>query len=264
MKIYVISLSDARERRDSISAQLSSPNLEFEFFNALSANDGYEPYFAAYYPSRYLLNTGRMAAPGEIGCYASHRALWKKCVSLNEPILIAEDDAVFSDRFSSAIRQVEGLIRQYGFIRLETVDRHPRRWKLRIKGHKLVEKCGESGIHYVSRMSLRATCYAISPLVAAAFLSKSHFLTEPVDKFIQKNWVHKQPLYAFVPPVARQADSSKFSSIEEGRASAKRLPLIGIPRFFLKAIENVRRLSFNLSHNRSKKARSSARLSAAR
>ena len=264
MKIYVISLSDALDRRGYISARLNSQNLEFEFFNALSGNGGYEPYFAAYSPSRYLLNTGRLAAPGEIGCYASHRAVWKKCVLLNEPILIAEDDAVFSDRFSSAINQVEGLIRQYGFIRLETVDRHPRRWKLRIKGHKLVEKRGDSGIHYVSRMSLCATCYAISPLVAAAFLSKSHCLTEPVDKFIQKNWVHKQPLYAFVPPVVRQADLSGDSSIDQDRASAKRLPLIGIPRFVWKVIEHTRRLSFNLSHNRLKKAPLSARLSATR
>ncbi len=264
MKIRVISLSDACERRDYISAQLNSRNLEFQFFNALTGNDGYEPYFAAYSRSHYLLNTGRLAAPGEIGCYASHRALWKQCVSFKEPILIAEDDAVFSDRFSSAINQVGGLIESYGFIRLETVERHSRQWKLRMNGHQLIEECGEFGIHYVSRMSLCATCYAISPIVAAAFLSKSQVLTEPVDKFMQKNWVHKQPLYALVPPVARQDGFSVFSSIEAGRASAMKLPLIGIPRFFFKAKEKIRRFAFNLTHERLKEAPSSARLSAAR
>ena len=132
MKIRVISLSDACERRDYISAQLNSRNLEFQFFNALTGNDGYEPYFAAYSRSHYLLNTGRLAAPGEIGCYASHRALWKECISFKEPILIAEDYAVLSDRFSSAINQVGGLIESYGFILLETVERHSRQWKLRM------------------------------------------------------------------------------------------------------------------------------------
>jgi len=264
MKIYVISLSDAGERRDYISAQLNLRNLEFEFFDALTGIDGYEPYFSAYSPSRHLLNTGRLTTSGEIGCYASHRALWKICLSLKQPILIAEDDAVFSERFSSAITHVGGLIGQYGFIRLESVERISRRWKLRINGHQLIEECGEFGIHYVSRMPLCSTCYVISPPVAVVFLSKSHCLTEPVDKFLQKYWVHKQALYALVPPVARQGGFSRFSSIEAGRASAMRLPLIGIPRFFAKVIEKTRRLAFNLTHRRFKEAPASARLSAVR
>lgn len=32
--------------------------------------------------------------PGVIGCFLSHFSLWKKCVELNEPILICEYDAV--------------------------------------------------------------------------------------------------------------------------------------------------------------------------
>lgn len=34
--------------------------------------------------------------PGEIGCFDSHYRLWQKCVELNEPIMIFEDDVFFT------------------------------------------------------------------------------------------------------------------------------------------------------------------------
>lgn len=38
---------------------------------------------------------GKLSRPGVIGCFYSHYALWEKCIDLNEPILIFEDDVKF-------------------------------------------------------------------------------------------------------------------------------------------------------------------------
>lgn len=38
---------------------------------------------------------GKLSRPGVVGCFYSHYALWKKCVDLNEPIMIFEDDVKF-------------------------------------------------------------------------------------------------------------------------------------------------------------------------
>lgn len=38
---------------------------------------------------------GKMSMPGVIGCFYSHYGLWQKCVELNEPIMIFEDDVKF-------------------------------------------------------------------------------------------------------------------------------------------------------------------------
>ncbi len=38
---------------------------------------------------------GKLSRPGVVGCFYSHYALWEKCVSLNEPIMIFEDDVKF-------------------------------------------------------------------------------------------------------------------------------------------------------------------------
>jgi len=37
----------------------------------------------------------KMQRPGVIGCFYSHYSLWKKCIELNEPIMIFEDDVKF-------------------------------------------------------------------------------------------------------------------------------------------------------------------------
>lgn len=38
---------------------------------------------------------GKLSRPGVVGCFYSHYALWNKCVELNEPIMIFEDDVKF-------------------------------------------------------------------------------------------------------------------------------------------------------------------------
>lgn len=46
----------------------------------------------------YNNNFGMYPRPDNVGaCFASHYLLWKKCVELNEPILILEHDAIFVD-----------------------------------------------------------------------------------------------------------------------------------------------------------------------
>lgn len=38
---------------------------------------------------------GKMSMPGVIGCFYSHYSLWQKCMELDEPIMIFEDDVKF-------------------------------------------------------------------------------------------------------------------------------------------------------------------------
>jgi GR25 family glycosyltransferase involved in LPS biosynthesis len=38
---------------------------------------------------------GKLSRPGVVGCFYSHYSLWERCVGLNEPIMIVEDDVKF-------------------------------------------------------------------------------------------------------------------------------------------------------------------------
>ena len=40
-------------------------------------------------------HVGKLSRPGVVGCFYSHYGLWKKCLELNKPIMIFEDDVKF-------------------------------------------------------------------------------------------------------------------------------------------------------------------------
>jgi hypothetical protein len=67
------------------------PGLQQTFF---------ETHFGKIYRRQGVGNdVGKMSKPGVIGCFYSHYGLWQKCVDLDEPIMIFEDDVKFYRNF---------------------------------------------------------------------------------------------------------------------------------------------------------------------
>jgi len=208
MKIYVINLRRSADRRSSIRAQLDPLGVDYQFFNAISGDRGYE-HFEAYDDQQFLLNMGREARVGEIGSYASHRSLWKRCVSDGEPIVIMEDDAEIQTNFLDALGEVERLIPVYGFIRMESDG--PNRNARPVP----VERAGHFTLYYYQRCPYGALCYAMSPGAAASFVDKSRVLTGSVDWFIRRAWEHGQPLFAMSPYSVQGSALRELPTISE-------------------------------------------------
>jgi len=91
MDTLVISLPNAKERRDFQQNQLSKLGLEFAFLDATSIHDLNEATYKQHYQDwqRPLKTT-------EVACYYSHRRAWDKIIQSNRPALILEDDALLS------------------------------------------------------------------------------------------------------------------------------------------------------------------------
>ncbi len=91
MDILIISLPNAKERRDFQQNQLSKLGLEFEFLDATSIHDLNEATYKQHYQDwqRPLKTT-------EVACYYSHRRAWDRVIQSNKPVLILEDDALLS------------------------------------------------------------------------------------------------------------------------------------------------------------------------
>lgn len=96
MKTFVITLSNNKASVESsnqtrTTAQQVGYNKPIETFEAILPNQWkdilpYKNHFEMY------------PKPDNVGaCFASHYLLWKKCIELNEPILILEHDAIFVD-----------------------------------------------------------------------------------------------------------------------------------------------------------------------
>lgn len=62
-------------------------------------------YHATIYEKQYIGadDIKKLSRPGVIGCFYSHYRLWEKCVELDEPIMIFEDDVKFYRGFKPVV-----------------------------------------------------------------------------------------------------------------------------------------------------------------
>lgn len=57
----------------------------------------------------------QLTSEGAIGCYLSHYSLWKKCVEMQRPILIMEDDVAFAQgRLAEVLSRVNSMMEDAG------------------------------------------------------------------------------------------------------------------------------------------------------
>jgi GR25 family glycosyltransferase involved in LPS biosynthesis len=107
---------------------------------------------------------------GEIGCVLSHVKLWEKCVELNEPILVFEDDIEFLPNFS--IADVQSVLQTNEFVYLSRKDMLGQQKRI---SDKLV----------VPSYSYWTCAYALTPAAAKKLLTPfalKHLL--PADEYL--------------------------------------------------------------------------------
>lgn len=110
MKSYIIHLPKIETSLTSalkVKTQLDSFGMENELFEGSYGDKTREKYLSVNRrlhpwtfkgPDNPFTEEQRDAAtsPGIMGCFDSHYRLWEKCIELNEPILIFEDDVMLS------------------------------------------------------------------------------------------------------------------------------------------------------------------------
>lgn len=241
MKIFVISLQDQAERRAAVAEQLAG--LDFEFFDAVRGSDDLSGHFAATSNWQYRLNTRRDPLPNEVGCYASHLGMWKKCAELGEPLVIMEDDFVITDKFHEAVAIACDLIDRYGFIRFEAFKRDPRLARASQGAHRVLDSGGFE-LYYLADPPLCLTAYAVNPVAAGKLAEASRELIGPVDKFMQRTWHHEVPLFALSPPTVGVSVQADVTTIGD-RSTKSHNPLLLLSRLIYKSAGQLRRNRFN-------------------
>ena len=92
LRIFVISLTRAAERRASVSAHLQALGLEYELVDGV---DGRE--LPAEEHARLLAPGVTFSSPGVVGCYMSHMAVYRRLVETGDAAaLVLEDDAALN------------------------------------------------------------------------------------------------------------------------------------------------------------------------
>jgi glycosyl transferase family 25 len=240
MRIFVLSLASSTERRAKATAKLASQGMPFEFIDAVDGRLGLHPYLANYDEKAFMVHRRRKAAPGELGCYISHLLAWEKCVELNEPIVVLEDDFEVSEDFAAGLEFIAPFTDRVSFVRLEPLES-----KFFIRSH--------TGEHFALvkqvKVGMCATGYVMTPQGARKFLETAYAMRYPVDLFLKYTSIHKQVMHALIPRVVYPTHADSIIGIDVRNARERGLKL-SLQRFAMKwrfvaanAFVNLRNIS---------------------
>lgn len=214
--IFIISLKSAPERRLFMIKQFQELSLPFEIFDAIDGRLGEHYLFEKYNHKKRFLQKGNALKKGELGCFASHYLLWQKCLELNKPIIIIEDDAVIYKEFKYFYKNITNIAQQSEYLRLF----------VNTGNHPYVKIGNNNGFDIVRYLKgPRATRgYFIKPSAAKKFIDKAQEWVWPVDDYMDMSWLNRVQCRGLVPGVV-QGDGAGFQSTiaEHGNKERKKL-----------------------------------------
>ncbi|MCV3381572.1 glycosyltransferase family 25 protein [Campylobacter sp. IFREMER_LSEM_CL2127] len=181
VKVFIINLERSEDRKNFMQEQIQklftcNPNLknqlEFEFFKAIDGSKNEHLQFKNHFPWWCQFVLGRELSDSEKSCFASHYSLWKKCQELNNPIIILEDDVIFSDEFLNNSNIITILQKSsFSYIKLHYLfDKNIQHYK----DNFYISFSNTSG----------AQGYYLKPEAARLFIYYSKFWYKPVDDFM--------------------------------------------------------------------------------
>jgi len=235
MKIFIINLERATERKNIMLPQiekLNSKKYEFIFFKAIDAKQNQHSKFKNERQSFLSkIIRGKYLVDGEIACFASHFSLWQKCIELNEPIVILEDDVEFLPEFENGLKEI--CESDFEYVRLVcTFDKSFKEIKQKFYSSHL----GISG----------AQGYYLTPAAARKFVDNAKKWYTPVDDYMDSFWVNDVPIIVHIPFLIK-GDETVETTIQN-RAKKPNI-FFKITREFSRLCLEIRKFLYMKIHN---------------
>lgn len=189
LQILVISLRRSLDRRAKVEQEMQQISLPWSFLDAVDGSALQNP------PSEYKAFKvkclqGYELTPNEIGCYLSHKEAWKRCVEINIPTLILEDDFVLAPEFEHVIQTLLSNPDSWSFVRLQGLYEVSHEEVSSIDRVRLVKNIGDA---------VGATAYLLKPEVAHTLVHESSDIYEPADHFLEHQKKHGLEFLAVRP-----------------------------------------------------------------
>ena len=195
VKCFIIHLQRAVKRQDNVYSILSNLKLETEIINAVDGNTLCLDEISKYLSKKNLHkpNYPFKINNGEIGCFLSHRAVWKKIVEekLDFALIFEDDIKIDFKNFEQSLEIGLKYIKKLGYIQFQT--------------RKILNYASEleniNGIKILKpkTIPLRTSAQLISYDTALNLLNKSIKIDRPIDGFLQLFWSTKQNI-SFIEP----------------------------------------------------------------
>ena len=207
--IWVISLTDAHDRRAAIARQFQQAGLDFEFFDAVDGRKGLpaevEPMVDRV---RTLERDGTAMTDGEYACALSHQAAYLRIVKEDLPgAILIEDDAMLTPGFrrfyESRGYEAAPMIQLFYF--------QARIWRMPGKG----VAAGAARLYRLAEPAFMTTAYSVSRNAAQRMRDDSLPIRAPAD------WpcdVTRIGMHVTVPRLVMHPDpADEVSTLSDGR-----------------------------------------------
>ena len=189
---YVINLAGSDQRWETTSSRLKELNVPFERFEAVDGRVKPDPLFSRYDDKLREKYRRRVLSGGELGCFASHFKLWEKCIELNQPIMVMEDDIIINDTYPEAIDIAEKNVERFSYLRFAATI-------LRPNSFKKIDVLGLFDLMDHIRGPSGTLCYFLAPQAAKAFIKNADVWFLAVDDYMDRYWRHGVDCYSLMP-----------------------------------------------------------------
>jgi glycosyl transferase family 25 len=202
--VFLINLDRSPDRLARMRGEFKRAGLGFERFVGVNRTDlpeSVKPYFCD--------RSGRIASslrPGEIGCYASHLALWQRIATGDHgaAVLVCEDDMTLPDGFGELIRAALTQAPQgWGLINLSGRTKRA-----------VVPICQLTDSHHLVRFSRdpgSAAAYLISRDGARKLL-RPGLRNRAVDQDVRRPWAFGIDTFGVWPPLPEATLESTYDA----------------------------------------------------
>lgn len=211
MDLFVINLRSDEARWHAVRRQFDALDLPVKRYDAIDGNAlATSARDALYDPALNRRQYHRPLCPGEVGCYASHLALWRRLHDSGDAMLgVFEDDIELAPELPRVLSAISEMPRGWDMVKLvgravEKIDsQRPLAWD-----HSLVR---------FRRVPCLTSGYVISRSGAEKLLRKRASFGRPVDVDLRYWWECEFNLFGVQPYPVREAESSRRSTIQGRR-----------------------------------------------
>jgi glycosyl transferase family 25 len=191
--VHCISLADQHARREYMRRQLDGCGLSYRFFDAIRVGPG-GGWPDIYQRQRRINYSGVDMRAGEMGCYLSHRQVWREFLAGDEEVcLVMEDDVEIHPDFAEVVAALVEVRRQWEFVRLFGVF-----------GRKVFPVRRLSGDHFLVdylEQPNGTQGYLINRQAAQRLLDHTASMWHAIDNAIDRDWEHGVRIMGVEPSV---------------------------------------------------------------
>ena len=222
MRVYVLNLARAVERKQSIERSAALVGVKLDFIEAVDGRLLNDEQRGLVDHSRRKKITPYLLADGEIGCWLSHRRALQALVDSGQSMAaILEDDVALCPDFSNVLNAIQT---HGGIFDMVTLHQNFHR-RAFIPCRSLVAGTRMGRVRYMQTGNVG---YVITRNAAKAFLAATPRFVHAVDKEMHRYWASKLDIYALSRPIVVHNDAG-HSYLSETRLDHRQQDRIKYP-----------------------------------